>query len=147
MHLYKVLQGLAVLVLIASFQEASATSLRDWEGSLEVESEESMQKGQGVGEEVAPTLEETAVIVDVKAPELKRNEIKGPRKDLAMVSMPQSVARGIQDETAVTGENAKKKLPPCAHHPKEDHSHFMQEPITPHLLTVGTPHMPVEFGR
>lgn len=139
----RVLQGSALLILSGSLHGASATSLRDWEGSLEIESEESTQKGQGIGEEALPTLEETAVVVDVKSPQLKRNEIKGVRKDLAMVAMPQSVGRGIQDDTAVTGENAKKKLPTSLNRGKENPSHFLHNSITPHLLTVGVSNMPL----
>lgn len=143
MVLGKILQGIALVLLLGSLNLATAATIREWEGSFdENESEDTMSRG--FGEEAIPDSEETdsSGVVEVAMIPQRPNEIKVSRKGLALVQFPSNTARGIKDETATTGENAKKRLPPSIKQNEVNHqSPYLHEinHVIPYLLTVATP--------
>lgn len=115
----KILQKEALFLFVAfvltgSLNLATASPLRNWEGSFDgIESEDTTTAPRGgFGEETMPVPEDAFPIevVEVAAPK-RQNETKMPRKSLAMAQFPLNAGAEIKDETATTGENAKKRLP------------------------------------
>ena len=130
MFLGKIFQKGALFLLIGSLNLATASPLREWEGSFDgIESEDTTTAPSGgFGEETMPVPEDgfPTEAVEVAAP-LRQNEIKMPRKGLVMAQFPLNAESEIKDETATTGENAKKRLPSSVKHQETMRPPFMHD--------------------
>jgi hypothetical protein len=109
MVLRKLLQGIALFLGLGSLNLASATSIQDWDGSLDRNegSRELVEGNLESDEAYIPVLEDVAAV----SPK-RRGPVKMQRSKLAMVPFQPNSAKEIKDETATTGENAKKALLP-----------------------------------
>lgn len=136
-------QKTVILLSLGSFHEAMATPLSEWEGSfIENESEESIAPPRGfvddvtrtpMTEDVTPELVEVAVAPKRQA--LLQN--RSSHKDLAMVPVASSGGQNIKDETATTGENAKKQLPFSVKSEQMQSPYLHQiNQVVPHLISM-----------
>ncbi|MCE3230981.1 MAG: hypothetical protein K0R52_909 [Alphaproteobacteria bacterium] len=116
----KVFQKGAFFLFIGSLNAAMAGPVQEWGAFDEVvpEGATPLQRGFGEEESQAPEDDVPTELVEIAAPK-RRNGVKLPRKALAMVP-PQSrrMIKEIKDETATTGVNARKSLPPSLKHPE-----------------------------
>lgn len=140
------LQGMALIFVIGSLTQATASSLRDWEGDVdESASEDGIPRG--FLEERSQMLEEddsTEVmeVAEVVISPKQRNLSVRSRKDLAMVPVRSKRVGDITDETATTGENAKKRLPSYVRHDQPAEPSFLHE-----ISQVTTAFMPMDLQR
>lgn len=108
----KILQGMGLVLLLSSLNIATAAKMRQWEGAFVEENEAEGQMPRGFEESMPDSEKGTSPdVVEVVWSKLKPNEIKVPRQNLALVQISSNTQRKIKDETAITGQNAKKKLP------------------------------------
>ncbi|MDF3034048.1 MAG: hypothetical protein K0R76_1002 [Alphaproteobacteria bacterium] len=116
----KVFQKGAFFLFIGSLNAAIAGPVQEWGAFDEVAPEGATPLQRGFGEEEIQAPEEDAPteLVEIATPK-RRNGAKLSRKALAMVP-PQSnrIIKEIKDETATTGINARKRLPPSLKHPE-----------------------------
>lgn len=113
MVMRKFLQATVLVFVIGSLASASAF-IRDWEDAGDVEGLEGGMSSRGfVDERNQELLEENdpAEFVEVTISPKRKNFAAGSRRERALVPLQSKRVGDITDETAITGENAKKKLP------------------------------------
>lgn len=139
----KLVQSMALFIVIASFASVTASPIRDWEdtwdeGGLEDGSPRSLidERDQPLEDTEAADSNE---IMEVAMPAKRQNFPAKPRKDLALVPLKANRASDIIDETAVTGENAKKRLPSYMRHNQPGQPSILHDinQVTTSLLPMG----------
>jgi hypothetical protein len=145
----KALQSIALFLIIGSLASASATasSLRDWEVTID----------EGDGDEGAPRslidesnqpFEDAEArdsnqeneAIEVALPAKRQNFAARTRKDLALVPLHGKTPSGIKDETAITGENAKRRLPSYVVHNQPSQPSILHD-----IRQVTTSLLPMDF--
>ena len=115
MFLKKTFQGAVLFLGLASLNLAVASSMREWDGSFDDGESSEEVTPRGFVDDTMPVSPENVMpsieFVDVVVSPRRQNQNRLSHKDLAMVQLPSSAKNDIKDETATTGENAKKHLP------------------------------------
>ena len=145
----KILRGTALLLLIGSLASVTASPIRDWQGVID---EGAMDEGmpKALIDERNQPFEDTEAtdsneVVEVALPERRQNFGARARKDLALIPLKGKKAGGIKDETAITGENAKKRLPSYVTHNQPGQHHLSQPSILHDINQVTTSLSPIGF--
>lgn len=107
----KILQKAVVFFVMGSLNLAMAGPVREWESFDGIGPEGATLPQRDFGEEEQAPEDIGVEAVEVAMPK-RRNGMKPSHKALAMVQFRSGHIKGIKDETATTGENAKKRLPP-----------------------------------
>ena len=142
MYLKQTIQGVVLFLGFASLNMAMAESLMEREGTFDEEGD----AAQGLVEE-GQIEDNRSEFVEVFArpkadqSHLGERHVKLPRRDLSMIQLPSSGGKGmIVDETATTGENAKKHLPQAVGQ-ETPNSPYLQEinQVIPNPVALGFP--------
>jgi hypothetical protein len=83
--------------------------------------------------------------MEVAMPAKRQNFGARARKDLALVPLKGKSASDIKDETAITGENAKKRLPSYVAQNQSDQHQPAQPSILHEINQVTTSLLPMDF--
>ena len=146
------LKNMALFFVIGSLASATASPIRDWEGVID---EGAMDDGtpKPLIDERNQPFEDTEAndsneVIEVALPEKRQNFAARARKDLALVPLKGKKASEIKDETAITGENAKKRLPSYVTQNESSH-HQQSQPLILHDINqVTTSLLPMgSFGQ
>lgn len=131
----KILQKSTLFFLTGFFNLAQASSLQEREGAFEEIDpgnpiQRNLNKESPVEDQELHTKE---AYREVSEKPQRRNEVNVPRKGIAMKPLQENRIRDIKDETATTGENAKKRLPsslkpPIPHTPLMHDIHQVTHP-------------------
>ena len=125
MFIWRVLQGAALVLGISGLQSAMASSIHDWDEGTAVFEGDSPE-AQGLSPDTMhETVEPEQAMEEVKFTPKRQNRNRVARKALAQTQSSYNKIRDIKDETATTGENAKKHLPSST-----KHKNFRQEGST-----------------
>lgn len=138
----KVLQSIALLLVIGSLASPTASFIHDWdmdEGGVEDGSPRSFmdERNQPLEDTEATDSNE---VVEVAVPVKRQNFAARPRKDLALVPLQTKRVSDITDETQTTGENAKKKLPSYVTQTQSDQPSILHD-----INQVKTSLLPMDF--
>lgn len=109
MFLAKIFHASTLFLLMGSLHLAKALPVREWEGTFEkLESETSPHKGLA---EKPPIPDKRPYSPEVVSEKPRRSEVNSRGKRVSLKRTPINTTQDIKDETATTGENAKKRLP------------------------------------
>ena len=138
MDLAKIRQAAVLLFGVGFLQAILAETGDDWEDPFEWHEDNLVLSPKEPSREEFLVPEEAGLEVEEVRVILPRQRVKIPRKDFAMVPLSNR-KDNIRDETAITGENAKARLP-LAVKPQQESPPLIQD-----ISQIIHPYLPTDF--